>query len=240
MITDEKFYDKGKNFVLLKNVDGEFFTLDEYQEKISKLQKDKYERTVFLYSNAPAEHHSYITAAKKNGYDVLEFDNVIDNHFMQNLENKLEKVNFVRVDSDTVDNLVQKDETRESVLSDKEQDKVKDIFTQSIGDLKGGQIELKALSPDDQPVLITRPEFMRRMKEMQSMQGMGNMDLPDAHNVVINTNHPLVAQKLLKMKSKEKKEGFANYLHMLAQLNQNMLKGEDLAKFTQKSIEFLS
>lgn len=240
MITEEKFYTKAQKFALLKNTENEFFTLQEYKDKVSKVQTDKYDRVVMLYSNNPAEHHSYIAAAKERGYDVLEFDNVIDNHFMQTLENKMEKVNFVRVDSDTADNLVQKDEKTESVLSDKEQEKVKNLFTDALGDLKGGQIELKALSPNDQPVLITRPEFMRRMKEMQHMQGMNLGDMPDTHNVVINTNHPLVASKMLKMKGKEKKESFASYLHMLAKLNQNMLKGEELAKFTKKSIEFLS
>jgi len=240
MISEEKFYAKAEKFALLKNVDNEFFTLEEYKEKVAKNQTDKHERVVMLYSNNPAEHHSYISAAKERGYDVLEFDNVIDNHFMQSLEHKIQKINFVRVDSDTADNLVQKDEKTESVLSDKEQDKVKTLFTDSLGDLKGGNIELKALSPNDQPVLITRPEFMRRMKEMQSMQGMNLGDMPDSHNVVINTNHPLIASKLLKMKGKEKKEGFAAYLHMLAKLNQNMLKGEELATFTKKSIEFLS
>ena len=240
MISDEKFHDKAKKFVLLKNVDNEFNTLEEYQEKLKVNQVDKYDRTIMLYSNNPSEHHSYITSAKNAGYDVLEFDNVIDNHFMQHLENKLEKVSFVRVDSDTVDNLVQKDETRESVLSEGEQEKVKTIFTESLGDLKGGNIELKPLSPEDQPVLITRPEFMRRMKEMQTLQGMNMDTMPDMHNVVINSNHPLIVSKLLKMRSPEKKSDFAKYLHMLAKLNQNMLKGEDLADFTKKSIEFLS
>ena len=240
MISDEKFHDKAKKFVLLKNVDNEFYTLEEYQEKLKVNQVDKYDRTIMLYSNNPSEHHSYITSAKNAGYDVLEFDNVIDNHFMQHLENKLEKVSFVRVDSDTVDNLVQKDETKESVLSEGEQEKVKTLFTESLGDLKGGNIELKPLSPEDQPVLITRPEFMRRMKEMQTLQGMNMDTMPDMHNVVINSNHPLIVSKLLKMRSAEKKSDFAKYLHMLAKLNQNMLKGEELADFTKKSIEFLS
>ena len=114
----------------------------------------------------PVEQHSYVKSAKEYGYDVLVFDQIIDNHFMQQLEYKLGDVTFVRVDSDTTDNLVQKDEERESVLSEKEQDKVKEIFTSSLGDLKGGQIELKPLSPNDHPVIITKPEFMRRMKDM--------------------------------------------------------------------------
>jgi molecular chaperone HtpG len=135
--------------------------------------------------------------------------------------------------------LVQKEEKRESVLSEKEQEKVKDIFTKALGELKGGQIELKPLNPEDHPVLITKPEFMRRMKEMQALQGMSMDMFPDSHNVVVNTNHPLVADKLVKMKSQEKKEDFANYLHDLARLNQNMLKGEELAAFINRSIQFM-
>jgi molecular chaperone HtpG len=165
-------------------------------------------------------------------------DNVIDNHYMQHLEQK-QGVTFVRVDSDTVDNLVQKEDQRESVLSEKEQEKIKALFEESLGDLKGGYLELKPLSPDDHPVLITRPEFMRRMMEMQAMNGMTMANMPDTHNVVVNSNHPLIAEKLLRMKSAEKKNDFANYLHKLALLNQNMLKGEELSKFINKSIEYI-
>jgi len=240
MISDEKFYDKGTKFSLFKNVDNEFFTIEEYKEKLSASQKDKYDKTVILYTNNAKEHHSYIVSAKNYGYDVVLFDNVIDNHYMQHLEHKLGDVTFVRVDSDTADKLVQKDETKESVLSEKEQEKVKTIFTESLGEQAGAQIELRALSPDDQPVVITIPEFMRRMKEMQAMQGMDMGALPDSHNVVINTNHPLINTKLMKMKSADKKKDFASYLHMLAKLNQNMLKGEELTVFTKRSIEFLS
>ena len=239
LISDEKFYDKAIKFVLLKNVEGKHFTVEEYKEKIKANQTDKYNKSVILYTNNPKEQHSYIQSAKSYGYDVLEFDQVIDNHFMQALEHKVGDITFVRVDSETADNLVQKDEKKESVLSEKEQEKVKEIFTTSLGDLKGGSIELKALSPTDHPVVITKPEFMRRMKEMQALQGMGMEMMPDSHNVVINTNHPLVAEKLLRMKSAEKKESFANYLHNLAMLNQSMLTGEELSSFIEKSIEFM-
>ena len=239
MLSEEKFHDRAKKFVLLKNIDGAFFTLEEYQEKIKDIQTDKYDKKVIIYSNNVKEQYAYIKSAQSLGYDVLEFDNVIDNHFMQHLEQKLGDVTFVRVDSDIADNLVQKDEVKESVLSEKEQEKVKEIFTTSLGDLKGGHIELKALSPTDHPVLITKPEFMRRMKEMQAMQGMDMGMLPDSHNVVINTNHPLIAEKLVKMKSADKKESFADHLHKLALLNQNMLNGEELNNFIQKSIEYM-
>lgn len=134
---------------------------------------------------------------------------------------------------------MQKDEEKASVLSEKEEEKVKTLFNEALGDLKGGQIEMRPLSPDDHPVVITKPEFMRRMKEMQTMQGMNMGDMPEMHNVIINTNHTLVAEKMLNMKGKEKKERFANYLYNLARLNQNMLKGEDMNAFIKTSIEFL-
>ncbi len=240
MISEEKFNEKATKFALLKSLSGDFHTLDEYKTKVEKTQKDKHDKIVYLYTTNPKEHHSYIESAKAYGYDVLEFDNVIDNHFMQHVEHKVGGITFVRVDSDTADNLVQKDETKESVLNEKEVEKVKDLFTSALGDLQGGQIELKPLSPEDHPVLITKPEFMRRMKEMQAMQGMDMGGLPDMHNVVINTNHPLIVEKLLKMRSTEKKSDFAQYLHNLAKLNQNMLKGEDMSRFIAKSIEFMS
>ena len=125
-------------------------------------------------------------------------NNVIDNHFMQHMEQKnAQKVTFVRVDSDTVDKLIQKDEEQASVLSEKEEEKVKTLFTDSLGDLKGGNIELRPLSPTDHPVMITKPEFMRRMQEMQMMQGMKMGDMPEMHNIVVNSNHPLITDKLL-------------------------------------------
>jgi molecular chaperone HtpG len=239
MISEEKFYEKATNFALLKSVENKFFTLEEYKDKVKGNQTDKHNKIIYLYTNHPEEQHAYVKSAQGYGYDVLVFDHIIDNHFLQALEHKLGDVTFVRVDSDTPDNLVQKEEKRESVLSEKEQEKVKDIFTKALGELKGGQIELKPLNPEDHPVLITKPEFMRRMKEMQALQGMSMDMFPDSHNVVVNTNHPLVADKLVKMKSQEKKEDFANYLHDLARLNQNMLKGEELAAFINRSIQFM-
>lgn len=239
MISDEKFNEKAMGFALLKNMEGEHFTIEEYKTKIKETQTDKHNKLICLYTTDAKAHHSYIKSAKEYGYDILEFDTIIDNHFMQHLEYKGQEMTFVRVDSDTPDNLVQKDETKESVLSEKEQEKVKSIFSSALTHLNGGQIELKPLSPNDHPVMITKPEFMRRMKEMQALQGMDMNLFPDSHNVVINTNHALIADKLLKMKSEQKKADFANYLHNLALLNQNMLKGEELSGFIEKSLEFL-
>jgi len=238
MISEEKFYDKAKAFALFQNLKGDFFTIEEYKEKISKKQKDKHDKIIHLYTNSPSEHHSYIESAKNKGYDVLKFDNIIDNHFIQHLEQKLSDVTFVRVDSDTTDNLVQKKRKAKSVMEEKDQDKVKELFSTALGE-EGKQIEMKPLAEADHPVIITKPEFMRRMKEMQSLQGMDMGMMPEMHNIVINSNHPLISEKLLKMKGKEKKERFANYLYDLARLNQNMLKGEDMSKFIERSLEFI-
>lgn len=238
MISEEKFYDKSEKFGLLHNVDDEFFTFDEYQEKVKGLQTDKHDKKILIYSTSPEAQHTYVQAAKKKGYDVLLMDNILDNHFMQHLEMKLDKVTFVRVDSDTVDNLVQKDEDRESVLSEKQQEKVKEIFKAAVSDHQD-KIELKAMSPEDMPVTITKPEFMRRMQEMQAMQGMQFGEMPEMYNIVVNTNHPLIAEKLVNMRSEEKKAKFAKYLQKLALLNQNMLTGEDMSEFVEMSVEMM-
>ena len=238
MLSEEKFYDKALDFALLKNEEGKYFTFEEYKEKIKANQVDKHDKTVIIYTSDAKAQHSYIQSAKNYGYDVVVMDNIIDIHFMQHMETKDGSITFVRVDSDTVDNLVQKDEKKESVMSEKQQEKVKAIFTES---LKGenNTIELKALSPDDLPVVITKPEFMRRFKEMQQYQSMGMGDLPESYNIIINSNNPLIADKLVKMKSEEKKEKFATYLYKLAKLNQNMLTGEEMTEFVKTSVEFL-
>ena len=240
LISDEKFYDKALKFLLLKNTEGEFFTMDEYKEKVETNQKDKDGKLVYLYTNNPDEHHTYINTAKNAGYDVLVFDNLIDNHFIQHLEYKLTDFSFKRIDSDTLDHLIEKDEKRESVLSEKEQEKVKDIFLKVAGK-EGQSVQLKALTPEEPPVQIIKPEFMRRMKEMQALNGMNFNDaFPDMYNVVVNTNHPVIAQKLLNKKTDENKEKLANYLLKLGLLNQNMLKGAELAEFINSSIDMVA
>lgn len=239
MITEEKFYERAEKFALLKNVDGKFSTIEEYKEKVKDLQTDKHSKIIFLYTNQPQEHDSYIVAAQNRGYDVLEFDNIIDNHFMQQLEGKLGDVTFVRVDSDTVDNLVQKDETTESVLSEEEQEKVKAAFEELTKDTNSATINLKAMSPEDAPVVITKPEFMRRMMEMQALQGSNGFGgFGDMYNVVVNTNHPLIASKLVSLEG-EAQGNLAKYLYDLALLNQGMLKGKSLTDFVQKALTFV-
>lgn len=239
MIADEKFYGKANKFALLTNTEDERFTIEEYKEKIKEKQTDKHSKIVMLYSNPNEEQAAYIASAKARDYDVLVMDQVIDNHFMQNLEQKLGDVVFVRVDSDITDNLIQKDEEKESVLSEKQSEKVQEMFETVVKET-GNRVELKPLEEEDQPVMIVKPEFMRRMKEMQALQGMGGADFPDTYTVVVNSNHPLIADKLLKMRSEEKKSDFVGYLYDLARLNQNMLKGSDLTAFVKRSLEFVS
>jgi molecular chaperone HtpG len=238
LISDDKFYDRALPFALLKNVDDEYATIEEYKEKIKENQTDKHDKIVMLYTNDKDSHDMFITAAKERSYDVLVFDNIIDNHFMQQLEYKLGDVTFVRVDSDTVDNLVQKDETVDSVLNEEQEKAVVTLF-ESVKEGAGGSVMAKAMSPESQPVTITKPEFMRRMKEMQSLQGMQLGDFPDAYNVVINTNHPLIVDKLMGEEEEDKKKELADYMYKLALLNQNMLKGSALTAFINKSLGFL-
>lgn len=239
MLSEEKFYEAGQKFALLKNLDGDHFTIEEYRDKVKDAQTDKDKRIVMLYTTQPREHFAYVEGARSKGYDVLECDQLIDNHFIQHLEHKMPELSFKRVDADTVDQLIQKDEQQESVLSDAEQEKVKEIFTGVLGEKSHATIQMKALSPDDQPVWITKPEFMRRMMEMQSMQGMGGMDFPDTWQLVVNTNHPLIAKKLVSLESTEESAIFATYLYDLARLNQHMLKGEELSRFVKKSLEMV-
>ncbi|MEO6132945.1 MAG: molecular chaperone HtpG, partial [Saprospiraceae bacterium] len=240
MVTDEKFAEKAIDFALLKNTEGKYFTVEEYKEKIKEHQTDKNGRTVALYTPSPELHTSYIKNAIDKGYDVLHLNHIIDNHFIQHLEYKGDKISFARVDADTPDHLIQKEEKTESVLSEKEQDKVKELFTSLMGG-QDHQLIIRPMAPDAHPVLITRPEFMRRMQEMQMMQGGNGMDMMDQYyQVIVNANHPLIAEKLMGMRSQEKKEKFAAYLLRLAKLNQGMLKGEEMSSFINDSIEFLS
>jgi molecular chaperone HtpG len=231
-VTEEKFADKAKQFLLLENVDADYFTIEEYQEKVGVNQTDKDDKTVILYTNNKEEHDSYIQGAKEMGYDVLNMETMIDVHFIQTLERKLDKVTFVRVDSDTADKLIDKGETRESVLSEEEQKSVEEIFNKCVN-AQGASVKLEALSPNDLPILITRPEFMRRMQEMSAMQGM-TMNMGDMFNVVVNTNHEVVGNIL-----KDNDESKAQHLFDLARLHNGMLKGTELTDFIKKSVDLM-
>lgn len=237
MLSDEKFYDKAKDFALLQNTDDEFFTFDEYKEKTSALQKDKDDNLVYLYATEPAKQHAFIESVKNKSYDVLKFDGPLDSHFIGTLEHKLEKTQLKRVDAETVDKLIDKDEKVESVLSDKEKETAKELFEKAIDD-KNSTVNVESLSPDEMPVIVTMPEFMRRMKDMQKQGGGGMMmmgDMPDQYTVAVNANHPLVS-KILKAKKAENKEQLARQAYDLALLSQGLLEGSALTSFIKRSV----
>jgi len=238
MISDKKFEEKAIQFALLENIKGEFFLLEEYKEKIKANQTDKHHKIVAIYTNDAAAHDAYLKAAAARSFDVLKMDAVLDGHWMQQMEYRPDSgIVFVRVDSDTIDKLVQKDEKRESVLSDSEQNQLTDLFKVAVTRHENAEVALEALSPDDQPVQIIRPEFMRRMKEMQALQGPSPFgDFPDRYRVVVNTNHPVVAQKLLQIADAAEQQHLSAYLVNLALLQQGMLKGEDLTAFVKETL----
>lgn len=239
MISEPSFYDKAKDFALLKNIDGDCFTIDQYKEKIENTQKDKHDRIVHIYANHATAQDSFVEGAKEEGYDVLLFDQVLDNHYIQHLESKLDKVTFVRVDSDTPDKLVQKEEEVDSVLSETEIESVKSLFKEYTG-LDEHKIEMRAMSPSGLPVSIVKPEFLRRMEEMQQMQG-GNLGMKNQFfNLIVNTNHDLITNKVLKMEKSDDQQGFIKYLYNLALLNQNMLIGKELTEFIKQSLRLAS
>lgn len=241
IISDEKFYDRAREFTLLKNVDGKYFTFNEYSEKVSANQTDKDKQVVYLYTSDPGKQDSFIQSAKNKAYDVLVLDGVLDNHFINTLEQKLEKTNIKRVDSDTTDKLIDKDEKVDSVLTQEEQDQVKAIFERAI-DNKNMTVDVTSMATDELPVVITMSEFMRRMKDMAKMGGggygfMGNM--PDNYNVAVNANHAIV-QRIIKAENEEQKVKLAKQAYDLALLSQNMLTGADLTRFIKRSVELVS
>lgn len=240
IISDEKFYDRAKDFTLLKNVDKQYFTLDEYKEKVSTNQTDKDNSLVYLYASDAAKQDSFVQAAKNKSYDVLLLDGVLDNHFINTLEQKLEKTQVKRVDSEIIDKLIDKDTKMESVLSKEEQDKVKSIFEKAINNTNM-TVAVESLSTDELPVVITMSEWMRRMKDMAKMGGggyafMGGM--PDNYNVSINGNHA-ITQKILKADDETQQIKLAKQAFDLGLLSQNMLSGADLTNFIKRSIELV-
>ena len=240
MISEDKFYDKAQKFVLLKNTDGKYFTLDEYKEQVAPNQTDKSDNITYLYTTDPGKQDTFIRSAKKKSYDVLVLGGPLDSHFINMLEQKLEKTSLKRVDADTADKLIDKDEKTESVLSDKEQEKVKEVFEKAINNTSM-TVTVESLSPDEMPVTITLPEFMRRMKDMAASGGggfamMGQM--PDQYSVAINANHPLTG-KILKTEGEDEQTQLAKQAVDLAKLSQNMLTGADLTHFIERSVEMV-
>ena len=241
IISDEKFYEKAKDFVLLKNVDAQYFTLDEYKEKVSAAQTDKEKQVVYIYTTDSAKQDSFIQSAKTKGYDVLLMEGVLDSHFISNLEQKLEKTQIKRVDSETLDKLIATDEKIDSVLSKEEEELVKTIFEKAVNN-KNMILAVESMAPSDLPVLVTMSEWMRRMKDMAKTGGggyafMGSM--PDSYNVTVNANHGIV-QKILKAENEDQKVKLAKQAYDLALLSQNLLTGADLTSFIKRSVELVS
>ncbi len=237
-ITDEKFYERAKNFILFKNVDNKYFTLDEYKAHIETLQKDKNDTLVYLYAHDMETQHIYVQAAKEKGYDVLLMDGFLDTHFINLLEPKMEKSRFARVDADTMDKLIEKDDIIPAKLSEDEQKNLKEIFENQINKEKF-TIEIANLSETELPILITQNEFMRRYKDMEKLSGQksfyGNFE---HYNLVVNGNHP-ISMRLLEEKDDKKKNDLTHQLIDLALLSQNILTGEKLSDFIKRSVELL-
>lgn len=242
MISDEKFYDKSKDFALLKNTLDKYKTFDEYREYVKDLQTDKDKNVVYLYTTDKGKQHSFIEIANKKAYDVLILDGVLDSHFINTLEQKLEKTQFKRVDSDTIDKLIVKDEKVESVLSKEDQDKLKAIFEKAINNTNM-TVSIDSLPPDHLPVQVTMSEWSRRMKDMAKTGGggmygfMGSM--PDQYTVSVNSNHKIV-DKILKAEGEEIQGNLAKQAFDLGLLSQGLLTGADLTNFIKRSVDLVA
>ncbi|MBF9252931.1 molecular chaperone HtpG [Pontibacter sp. 172403-2] len=240
MLSDDKFYERAKDFVLLQSTDGKYYTIEEYKALVAPNQTNKSDQLVLLYTTDENKQHAFVEAAQSRGYNVLKLDTLIDSHFIGLLEQKLEKTTLKRVDSETTDKLIEKDETKESVLNDKEKEDLKTAYEQAISN-QHMLVEVAPLSPDDAPVVITLPEFMRRMKDMSKSGGGGMMfmgDMPDTYNVTINANHPL-NQRVLSA-ADEDKTRIARQAFDLALLSQNMLSGAALTAFVKRSFDLMT
>lgn len=238
MISEEKFYDKGKDFVILGNTNKEYATIEEYKEKVKEKQTDKDGNLVFLYATDAAKQDTFIQSANKKGYDVLLMDSPIDTHFISQMEQKLEKTSLKRVDAASADKIISKDEDIVAVLNDEEKEKVKAIFEKAV--VKPNmKVEVDSLNPDELPVIVTMDEFMRRMKDMSALGGMnfyGN--LPDSYNVTINGNHKLVG-KILQTTDETEQIQLAKQAFDLALLSQGMLTGAELTEFVNRSVSLI-
>lgn len=240
MLTDEKFAERAMKFVLLKNTAGRFFTLEEYRNHIKELHTDKDKKVIYLYASDVEAQHTYIEAARERGYDVLLLDGPLDSHFINMLEQKLEQSSFTRVDADVMDKLINKEDMMPPKLSEEEQAKLKEFIEKTI-DNKEFIVVFENLSAEEMPMLITRPEFMRRMKDMQQAGGGMNTFgmFPDTYNLIVNANHPQVESLSGTTANDEEKERLIKQLFDLALLSQNLLKGEKLTTFVKRSVEMI-
>ncbi|MDG1190727.1 MAG: molecular chaperone HtpG [Flavobacteriaceae bacterium] len=238
MLSEDKFFDKAENFALFPTTDGEYFTFEELKEALKDTQTDKDDKLILLYASDSEAQHSYIEQAKNKGYKVLLLDSPIISHLIQKLEGSNENISFARVDGDTIENLIKKEETSVSKLTDDEKETLKPIIEEVVKE-GGYTVQLEPLDSSSLPFVLTQPEFMRRMKEMQQTGGGGMMGaMPDMYNLVVNTNHELVGQ-ILNTKTQKKKERLIQQALDLAKLSQNLLKGEALTQFIQRSVDLI-
>ena len=240
MLSEDKFFDKAKGFNLFPTTTGTYLTLDELKEQTKDAQTDKDGKLVQLYAANVDEQHAYIEAAKAKGYTVLLLDSPIVGHLLQKLEQEDDKLGFVRVDSDHIDKLIVKDEPQLSKLSDEQKEVLKPMI-ENVVPKEQYTVQLEAMDSEAAPFIITQPEFMRRMKEMQQTGGGGGMfggGFPDMYQLVVNVNHPLVSQ-ILETKTKKKQERLIKQSLDLARLSQSLLKGEELTAFIQRSFEMI-
>jgi len=242
MISEDKFYERSDKFALYPTTDGQYFLWNELEEKFKENQTDKNGNFVLLYATNADEQHSYIQAAKDKGYEVLLFDSPIAPHLMQKLETSKEKISFARVDADHINNLIKKEDSATSKLTDDEKESLKKNVEEAVNDTKF-TVQVEDLDSTEAPFLITQPEFMRRMKDMQATGGGGGMfgmgGFPEMYNLVVNSNSDL-ASEILKDENAEEKNNKIKYALDLAKLSQNLLKGKDLTDFIQRSYAQLS
>ncbi|MDF1673060.1 MAG: molecular chaperone HtpG [Vicingaceae bacterium] len=241
ILSDEKFAERAKKFTLYKTTDGKYYTMDELTEKIKPTQTDKDDKLVYLYTNDVEGQHSFIDAATNKGYEVLVLDTHLTSHFVGKLEQTIENSTFARVDADTIDKLINKDEEIPSKLSDEEKEKLKPVIEEVVEKAKFN-VQFESMNESDQPMTIVQPEFMRRMKEMQATGGGGMQmfggAMPDTYNLVVNVNHPIVG-KMLAEADAEKQKDIVKQTADLALLSQNMLKGKELTNFINRSLELI-
>ena len=240
MLTDEKFYDKSSKFALYKNTDSSYHTFEEYLEKISKTNKNKDDKTIILYTNDSNDQHNFVSNAKDRGYDVLELSGPLVSHLISKIESKETNVQFARVDSDTIDKLIDKGDSNKSKLTDKEIEKLKKLFEDTVEKPKF-TVQVENLSVKDDPIIITQSEFMRRMKEQQMVGGGGMQmfgDMPESFNLVVNSNHDII-HKIATEKTKKKKTDILNQVLDLALLSKGMLKGKELTDFIKRSVKLI-
>ena len=237
MLSEDKFFEKAEKFALYPTTDGDYYTFEELQEKVKDSQTDKDGKMILLYASQVEEQHSYIQAAKEKGYTVLLLDSPIISHLIQKLEGAKENLSFARVDGDAIENLIKKEEATVSKLSEEEKEKLKPLIEAVIPD---GQysVQLEAMDSSSLPFVLTQPEFMRRMKEMQQTGGGMMGSFPEMYTLLVNTNHELVGQ-ILQTKTAKKRERLIKQGLDLARLSQNLLKGEELTAFIQRSLDLI-